>query len=58
MSTTWKYCVDRVDRGEDNKAANRLDEIGKEGWELVAVDSHDPKHWVFFLKKSEYEPIC
>ena len=59
MVDTWKYRVIREERGEDNKVETRLNELGKEGWELVAVDSNDPNYWAFYFRAEEVgKRIC
>jgi hypothetical protein len=58
MSNTWKYRVIYWKRSDDNEAARILEEVGQEGWELVAVDSNDPKNWTLFLKQQDRRGIC
>jgi hypothetical protein len=53
MPEIWKYHVARALRSQDNQAEQKLNELGQEGWELVAVDFHEIGYWTLFLKQQQ-----
>ena len=55
MPRIWKYCIARALRSQDNQAERKLEKLGHDGWELVAMDYNGLGYWTFFLKQEVYE---
>jgi hypothetical protein len=53
---TWKYKVIHLGSGDDAEDESLLNDLGKDGWELVSVQwgPDDDYYLRAFLKKSEY----
>lgn len=50
----WEYkieSVDYFDYQDESKRLEFLNELGKEGWELVRMDEQDEIRFVFWLKR-------
>lgn len=43
MVQRWEYLTDDVERS-DNVSTERLDALGRDGWELV-LQRHEPNGW-------------